>query len=274
LKLEERGLKINFVLVLLFTLFAMACLNIASMPVEACRPPTIKILSPKNMIYATNSIPLIFTVDKPTSWIGYTLDGQANITISGNTTLDYLEDGWHYVIVYANDTYGRMGASCKVCFAVDTTPPNITDICQLPEKDNVFPDDDVMVNATVTDEISGVKQVTLFYAYANESGIWIRNANMTNIEGDIWSGTIPKFPYCTNVTYTIMAEDNVGNTITTVEMGYDIQYQVIPEFPALLILPLTIIATLLTSAVYIRKKSAVHRSMHTFKFNIRNCFNS
>jgi len=222
---------------------------------EACRPPSIEILSPKNIIYATDSVPLIFTVDKVTSWIGYTLDGQTNATISGNKTLTNLEDGVHYVVVYANDTAGRMGASDTVSFSVDTKPPNITNVRQFPRKDNVLPEDEVKVNATVTDDVSGVKRVILFYAYANGSGTWIRTASMTNLEGNIWNATIPKFPYCTNVTYTITAEDNIGNIITTVEMGYDIQYHVIPEFPSFLILPLFMIATLLAVIVYRKKCS-------------------
>jgi hypothetical protein len=225
-----------------------------SMTVKACVPPSIKILSPKNMIYATSSIPLTFTVDKATSWIGYALDGQANVTISGNTTLTALQDGAHYVIVYANDTDGRMGASCQVCFSVDTTPPDIKDISQFPLKDNVLPEDDVKVNATVTDEVSGVKRVILFYAYANSSGTWIRVVNMTNLEGNIWNAVIPSFPYCTNVTYTISAEDNVGNAITTTEMGYDIQYHVIPELTSFLIL-LLFMATALVAIPLLRKRS-------------------
>ncbi|MEM3695110.1 MAG: hypothetical protein QXJ11_04030 [Candidatus Bathyarchaeia archaeon] len=220
----------------------------------ACKPPCIKVLSPEDgVVYAVKDVPLIFTVDKVVSWIGYSLDGQANVTISGNTTLTGLVEGAHYVIVYANDTFGRMGASCKVCFYVDTLPPNITDICQFPPVDNVFPEDVVEVNATVTDCVSGVKRVTLFYAYANASGVWIGVVSMVNVEGSIWSATIPSFPYCTNVTYVIEAEDNVGNFATTAEMEYVIQYHVIPEFPSTIILPILVAATLLTTLF--RKKN-------------------
>jgi hypothetical protein len=236
-------------------LLVALCVVVASKPANACVPPNIKILSPTNMIYATSSVPLIFTVDKVTSWIGYVLDGQANITIPGNTTLVALEDGAHYVIVYANGTDGKMGASCKVCFSVDTTPPNIKDIMQFPRTDNVQPDDEVKVNATVTDDVSGVKRVTLFYAYANSSGTWIRIVNMTKLEGDIWNASIPKFPCCTNVTYAIAAEDNVGNAASTAEMGYDIQYHVIPEFTALAMTLLFMVAMLLTAMVHKRKHS-------------------
>ncbi|HVO37327.1 MAG TPA: hypothetical protein VMT01_04080 [Candidatus Acidoferrum sp.] len=217
----------------------------ATLSVKSWCPPKIQILTPCSTIYATASVPLTFTVNKAVSWIGYTLDGQANVTILGNTTLTTLQEGTHHVVVYANDTCGLMGTSDTVYFSVDTLPPEITDIRQFPSKDSVYAEDEVMVNATVTDDVSGVKSVSLFYAYANSSGIWISvMRNMTKLEGNVWSGTLPKFPYGTNVTYTISAEDNVGNSITTAEMGYDIQYHIIPEFSTFLELSFFAIATI------------------------------
>jgi len=143
-----------------------------------------------------------------------------------------------------------MGASNTVYFTVDTTPPNITSVSQTPPENNVLPTDEVKVNATVTDALSGVKQVTL--NYTNGNGTWI-TAEMTNLEGDIWNGTIPAFPYCTNVTYVIIAEDNANNTITTEELEYEYQYHVIPEFQAAITLALftffTLIAVALTKKI-------------------------
>jgi len=72
---------------------------------------------------------------------------------------------------------------------------------------------------------------------------------MTNLEGNVWSATIPKFPYCTNVTYAIIAEDNANNTITTGEMGNEYQYHVIPELPSFIILSLFMLFTLIAVAL-------------------------
>ncbi len=215
-------------------------------------PPTISILSPENKTYTVNDIPLTFTVSELTPWIGYSLDGQINVTITENTTLTDLLDGMHYVVFYANDTAGNMGVSSTVYFSVDTTHPNITDVSQTPPENNVLPEDEVKINAAVNDNLRGVKQVILNYTYTNSSGTWIRVVDMTNHEGNIWNATIPAFPYCTNVTYTIMAEDNAGNIITTEDMGYEYQYHVIPEFPSFIILSLFIIAALLTVIIYRR----------------------
>ena len=210
-------------------------------------PPTICALSPENKTYSADAVPLTFTIDEATSWIGYSLDSQANATITGNTTLTSLADGLHSVVVYANDTAGNMGASSRVYFTIDTIPPNITDVSQTPLENNVSPEDEVEINATITDDLSGVKQVTL--NYTNGNGTWI-TIDMTNPQGDIWTATIPAFPYCTNVTYIVIAEDNVGNIIATEET--EDQYHVIPEFPSSLVLPLFMIATLLAVIFYRR----------------------
>jgi hypothetical protein len=212
--------------------------------------PKIEILSPENMTYAETDVSLSFTVSESASWMGYSLDGQANDTIVGNTTLTSLLDGSHYVAVYANDTAGNMGASSPVYFTVDATPPNITAVSQIPLENNVQPVNEVKVNATVTDETSGVKQVTL--NYTNGNGTWIP-VTMTNLEGNVWNATIPAFPQDTNVTYRIIAEDNVNNTITSEDLGYECQYVVIPEFPTWTPMLLTLIALTVAIAIYRRR---------------------
>jgi hypothetical protein len=50
--------------------------------------------------------------------MGYSVDGQANVTVTGNTTLPTLPKGSHELIVYANDTYGNMGSSEKINFTI------------------------------------------------------------------------------------------------------------------------------------------------------------
>jgi hypothetical protein len=193
----------------------------------------------------------MFTVDEPVDWIGYSLDDQINETISGNTTLLSLPDGMHHVVVCANNTYGNMAESTAY-FAVDTIAPEMTSIAQIPLFDNVLPTDEVRVNATITDS-SGVRQVTLNYTWTNNAGTWNQTVTMTNVEGNVWNATILAFPYDTNVTYSIVAEDNAGNTVTSEELGYECQYQVIPEFSSFPVLMLFMIATVLALIVCQRK---------------------
>jgi parallel beta-helix repeat protein len=88
-------------------------------------PPTITILSPQNLAYASNAVALTFRITEPTSWIAYSLSGQSNTTITGNTTMLGLSEGAYTITIYANDTAGNMGASPTIHFTVDLRPPNI-----------------------------------------------------------------------------------------------------------------------------------------------------
>lgn len=85
--------------------------------ITGARAPTIGIITPENgTISLATSMNLNFTLDGPVDWIGYSLDNNANVTITGNTTLTGLTYGLHTVVVYANDTTGNMGSSNETYF--------------------------------------------------------------------------------------------------------------------------------------------------------------
>jgi len=212
----------------------------------------ISILSPENKTYNTADIPLTYTKNETCYYTAYSLDGQL-YTDTENTTLSGLADGTHELTVYANYTDSYIGESATVWLTVDTTPPNITDVVQAPVDINGTLEDGVRVNATVTDGLSGVERVSLNYTDGN--GTWMI-AEMTNLEGDVWNGTIPAFPHGTNVTYIIIAEDKAGNTVTTEELyGHANQYELLPEFPLWIILPLFLVAT--ASTIAVRKRISI-----------------
>ena len=70
-------------------------------------PLVISIVSPENKTYTTTSVSLTFAVSKSDSVIGYSLDGQANITIIESITLSDLSEGSHKLTVFAKDTEGN-----------------------------------------------------------------------------------------------------------------------------------------------------------------------
>lgn len=86
-------------------------------------PPSISDLSIGNKTYTISNVSLAFTVSEPTLGISYSLDGQENVAIDGNTTLTELSDGSHSLIVYATDTSGNRGASETVYFSIDVPQP-------------------------------------------------------------------------------------------------------------------------------------------------------
>ena len=89
-------------------------------------PPRIEILSPQNQTYTSGTVPLTFTIDdySPISWVGYSLDSQANVTITGNTTLAGLSNGSHSIVIYAIDAAGNMGSSAIISFVVNAASSN------------------------------------------------------------------------------------------------------------------------------------------------------
>jgi parallel beta-helix repeat protein len=86
-------------------------------------PPKIALLSPILQVFNESSVPLLFTVDKQVSWMGYSLDGQDNVTVTGNSTISGLTNGLHNMTVYANDTFGNECASETITFKINVPEP-------------------------------------------------------------------------------------------------------------------------------------------------------
>jgi hypothetical protein len=86
-------------------------------------PPQISVLSPTSQTYNETSVSLVFAVDEPVNWTAYSLDGEDNVTITGNTTIADLPNGLHNVTVYANDTLGNMGVSEIINFTIAIPQP-------------------------------------------------------------------------------------------------------------------------------------------------------
>jgi hypothetical protein len=101
--------------------------------------PTIGDLSIKDTLYFTNDLELSCTIDEPSSWVAYSLDDQANVTINTNyalnnttneppqakTNLTDLGEGSHRLTLYANDTAGNMATPQTITFTVNTALPTI-----------------------------------------------------------------------------------------------------------------------------------------------------
>jgi hypothetical protein len=88
-------------------------------------PPVVSVFSPENTNYTSNSVTLAFAVNKPAVWMGYSLDGQGNVTITGNTTLSGVTSGLHSLTVYAKDTFENIGASKTVAFGMTEPFPTM-----------------------------------------------------------------------------------------------------------------------------------------------------
>jgi nitrous oxidase accessory protein len=99
----------------------MAPFDIDSVTVELpewASPPSMHLISPKNTTYTAANVTLDFTVNKETSWMGYSLDGQEAVTITGNTTLSGISNGLHNITIYAKDAFENMITYETIWFSI------------------------------------------------------------------------------------------------------------------------------------------------------------
>jgi len=203
-------------------------------------PPVISVLSPQNTTYPISDIPLNFTVDEATDWMGYSLDNQVNATIPGNTTIP-VSEGRHTLVVYANDTAGNMGASNTVWFSVDGSPPIIETPTRVPAGE-VEPYEEVTVSVNVTDAFSDVETVIL--SFQNDTS-WHNVTMGFNPATSLYEARILGQPADTLVKYKVIVYDEVGHfAINDNEEAYYV-YTVIPEILSAIILLLLFAVTML-----------------------------
>lgn len=79
-------------------------------------PPSIEIFSPGNITYNQSGVKLAYSIYEESIWTGYSLDGRANLTISGNMTLANLKDGQHSLTLYSQDTGGNWNSTTRYFF--------------------------------------------------------------------------------------------------------------------------------------------------------------
>jgi parallel beta-helix repeat protein len=129
---------------------------------------------------------------------------------------------------------------------------SICNVSQIPAGEIIPSGEQVEIDATIT-HLYSVERAMLNYTITNSTGTFNFSLDMTNAEGDVWNATIPAFPLGTNITYMIIGHDSEGNTINSQQQGYTLEYQIIPEFPSVIILAPLAIATLWIAIVSKRK---------------------
>jgi len=119
--------------------------------------------------------------------------------------------------VYAFDRAGNLAISDGYFYSVtDNTPPSIGIPTWNPEEPSA--DEEVTVNVTVTDLVSGVKNVTLWYRIDEE---W-QFIEMASTNG-YWTAVIPKQSKGTTVSFYVEAYDNAGNSNKTTTYEYTVK---------------------------------------------------
>jgi len=217
------------------------------------------IILPANLTLAQGETP------KKTVGTG-SLEAGANSTVNWMLTTNYsgvytvtIEvEGLISGFVGANANYtaydysDRIGAT--VNFTMELEEDSNNPIIGIPTRDpagDVQPYQNVKVLVNVTDAESGIKNVTLYYN-VNISLPWIVISMDYNSTSRLYNATIPGQPAGTWVRFMIIAYDHVGNNATMDGTEPYCVYQVIPEFPTDVMLPLFIILSTL-AVLYVKK---------------------
>jgi hypothetical protein len=198
--------------------------------------PTIVVVSPKNKTYSDTDTSLTFTLSEPTSWISYSLDRQANVTISEKTTLSQLPDGSHSIVVYASDLAGNIGESATVYFTKDTISPTIS----------ILSPQNTTYDVTEAPLTFAVSETTSWISYSLDG-----QANIT-ITGNI---TLTGLPYGSHP-LTVYVTDKAGNS----EISETIYFIIAKPFPTMIAAAIAMAATGGTaSAIYYTKNKKTIR---------------
>jgi N-acetylneuraminic acid mutarotase len=186
-------------------------------------PPIVEIVSPENRTY--REVLLHFTVNRATSWIGYSLDDEANVTINAQVQLANLSHGAHNVRLYANDSAGNMGASRTVHFSVDTQSPIIS---ILQPQNTSYGTTDIQLIFTVDENTTSL-------AYS------LDGQEMKPIGGNLTIAALSKGAHRLKV----YATDEVGN------LGEQTVYFDVAQFPFLLLVAAITIVVIISSSGFI-----------------------
>jgi hypothetical protein len=201
-------------------------------------PPTITVQSPQNTTYKTTSVRLSFNVDEKTSWIGYSIDDEADTMLTGNATLLKLAQGPHRLIIYAKDVAGNAAKTEEIHFSVDSAPPNIE--IKSPQN-TTYTTTSIHLNFTVNEP-------TAWISYSID-----KQANVTITQNTILSA-LSEGPH----TIIIYAQDVVGNKIASSEIHFSVNVERTQETPQTLFLialaALAIIAITAVLAVVLRTR--------------------
>jgi hypothetical protein len=189
----------------------------------ATMPPQIVITSPENRTYVRAN--LAFTINREAKWMGYSLDNQANVSISGPTPLENLSQGEHSITVYANDSLGNMGASKPAYFRIDSSAPYIAIITP---QNQTYGSTDIQLIFQINEETKN-----LCYSLDGDENVTI-----------IGNVTLPALANGEH-TLTLYATDKVGNA------GYTTVNFDIAPFPIITVTAVVAIVIIILAASYL-----------------------
>jgi N-acetylneuraminic acid mutarotase len=188
--------------------------------------PILQVLSPENKTYAYPDIPLVLSVNRPVTWMKYSLNNRANVTITGDIELFDVSEGQHNLIVYANDTFGNIVSSGNITFSVDTLSPQIS---VLSPENRTYGGDDIQSAFTVNEPVSWM-------------GYSLDGQDNVTITANVTLAVLSEGLH--NITF--YAIDLVGNTGVSPTVYFEVSL-----FPTVLVVAVAVTITITAATTYL-----------------------
>jgi len=171
----------------------------------------ITITSPQNKSYNSSRLSLNFSLSSDVmGWIGYSLNGSANVMVGGNTTFNASE-GYHNLTLYVNDSLGNLNSS-TVYFTADLSAPLINGVEISPSPPGV----NTLVNITVnaTDKTTSISAVILNITYPNKTSA-IFTALQNSSSSSLFNYSNFNVSQYGIYNLTVLVNDTAGNANST-----------------------------------------------------------
>jgi hypothetical protein len=185
--------------------------------------PKVVITSPENKTY--REVSLGFVVNRGVEWMGYSLDGHANVTVTSGLILSNLSHGEHNIKIYANDSAGNMGVSNFVRFSVDMRAPNIG--IMVPGNQS-YDTTDVQLTFTIDEMVTSLE----YSLDGQDAQAIIGNVTLVALSNG-------------GHYVTVYATDELGNS------AQETVYFNVAPFPVLLLVAVIVIVIIVVAAAYI-----------------------
>lgn len=187
-------------------------------------PPAISSASPTgSLILGSASVTFTVRVEDAGSGVKevrLTVDDTLQVTMTGVNNYSKtitLSEGSHTWRVEAADNLDNAASwSGMFTLTVDTTPPMISG---LSAPSNPVFGESTTITCQVSDELSGVEKVDLYYS-TDAGSSWTKVA--MSLQEGVYTGSIPSQMLFTEVQYYVEAVDNIGNETRTPVSKYTV----------------------------------------------------
>jgi hypothetical protein len=226
----------------------LACSRLFSLETRASNGK-ILLLSPHNQTYVAKQVLLQFKLDGSASWIGYSVDGNMNVTISSEmvikTAILQLSDGYHNVVVYVSYDDGSTGCSDVIYFTTNTVQPKVI---LLSPGNQTYTEDAIPLTFTIDQETSHI----FYYLDPVES---FDSHNGVEIDGNTTLTGLSNGPH----SIFVFVRNTLGNVGDSGSVDFTVNIHRQDAVPIWVIVSLCLTSTLVASLVLIFRRPMKQR---------------